>query len=72
MLEKGRLLLRAAGELEQQAQYVESGQESKLTIIVDAAVPIELLAPPIDSFYHQHRHTQPLFRRDVQGGFEPG
>ena len=68
MLEKGRVLLRAVGELEQQAQYVESGWESKLTISVDAAVPFELLTPLIDSFYQQHQHTQLLFRQDVLGG----
>lgn len=68
MLEKGRVLLRAVSELEQQAQYVESGWESKLTISVDAAVPFELLTPLIDSFYQEHQHTQLLFRQDVLAG----
>lgn len=68
MLDKGRVLLRAVSELEQQAQYVESGWESKLTISLDASVPFALLAPLIDRFYAEHQHTQLLFRHDVLGG----
>jgi DNA-binding transcriptional LysR family regulator len=68
MLDKGRVLLRAVSELEQQAQYVESGWESKLTISVDASVPFALLAPLIDRFYAEHQHTQLLFRHDVLAG----
>lgn len=68
MLEKGRVLLRAVSELEQQAQYVESGWESKLTISVDASVPFSLLTPLIDRFYAGHHHTQLLFRQDVLAG----
>lgn len=68
MLEKGRVLLRAVSELEQQAQYVESGWESKLTISLDASVPFALLSGLIDAFYQQHQHTQLLFRHDVLAG----
>ncbi|WNN44020.1 MULTISPECIES: LysR family transcriptional regulator [Winslowiella] len=68
MLEKGRVLLRAVGELEQQAKYVESGWESKLTISLDASVPFALLSPLIDEFYQQHQHTQLLFRHDALAG----
>lgn len=68
MLEKGRVLLRAVGELEQQAQYVESGWESRLTISLDATVPFALLSGLIDEFYQQHQHTQLLFRHDVLAG----
>jgi len=68
MLEKGRVLLRAVSELEQQAQYVESGWESKLTISVDASVPFALLTPLVDRFYQEHQHTQLLFRQDVLAG----
>lgn len=68
MLEKGRVLLRAVGELEQQAQYVESGWESKLTISLDASVPFALLSPLIDEFYQHHQHTRLLFRHDVLAG----
>lgn len=68
MLEKGRVLLRAVGELEQQAKYVESGWESKLTISLDASVPFSMLSPLIDEFYQQHQHTRLLFRHDVLAG----
>nr|WP_314427057.1 LysR family transcriptional regulator [uncultured Erwinia sp.] len=68
MLEKGRVLLRAVGELEQQAQYVESGWESKLTISLDASVPFSLLSGLIDEFYQQHQHTRLMFRHDVLAG----
>ncbi|MCU5772597.1 LysR family transcriptional regulator [Erwiniaceae bacterium BAC15a-03b] len=68
MLEKGRVLLRAVSELEQQAKYVESGWESKLTISLDASVPFALLSPLIDEFCQQHQHTQLLFRHDVLAG----
>ena len=68
MLEKGRVLLRAVSELEQQAQYVEGGWESQLTISVDASVPFALLTPLVAAFYQQHQHTQILFRQDVLAG----
>ncbi len=68
MLDKGRVLLRAVSELEQQAQYVESGWESKLTISLDASVPFALLTPLIERFYAEHQHTQLLFRHDVLAG----
>src|SRR5471032_1851286 len=68
MLERGRVLLRAVSELEQQAQYVESGWENQLTISVDASVPFSILTPLIDAFYQQHQHTQILFRQDVLAG----
>lgn len=68
MLDKGRVLLRAVNELEQQAKYVESGWESSLTISVDASVPFALLTPLIDAFYQEVPHTQLLFRHDVLAG----
>ncbi len=68
MLEKGRILLRAVGELEQQAQYVESGWESQLTLSLDASVPFALLSGLIDEFYQAHHHTRLLFRQDVLAG----
>ncbi|KAJ4689637.1 hypothetical protein HRR87_009283, partial [Exophiala dermatitidis] len=39
MLEKGRVLLRAAQDLEQQARYVENGWESEITLGIDASFP---------------------------------
>ncbi|MGK3128270.1 LysR family transcriptional regulator [Pantoea sp. C8B4] len=68
MLEKGRTLLRAVNELEQQARYVESGWESQLVISVDASLPFRILTPLIDRFYQEHPHTQLQFRQDVLAG----
>lgn len=68
MLEKGRALLRAVNDLEQQARYVESGWESTLIISVDASVPFALLTPLVDEFYQHHQHTQLQFRHDVLAG----
>lgn len=68
MLEKGRVLLRAAQDLEQQARYVESGWESELTLGVDAAFPFERLLPLIDDFYRQHPHTRLRFSHEVLAG----
>jgi len=68
MLDKGRVLLQAVSELEQEAQYVESGWESKLTLALDASVPLSLLTPLIDLFYQQHQHTQLHFTHEVLAG----
>lgn len=68
MLDKGRVLLQAVSELEQEAQYVESGWESKLTLALDASVPLAVLHPLIDAFYQQHQHTQLHFTQEVLAG----
>ncbi|MHA7847734.1 LysR substrate-binding domain-containing protein [Serratia sp. D1N4] len=68
MLEKGRILLRAAQDLEQQARYVESGWESDLTLAVDASFPFERLLPLIDEFYRHHHHTRLRFSHEVLAG----
>lgn len=68
MLEKGRTLLRAAQDLEQQARYVESGWESDLTLAVDAAFPFVHLLPLIEEFYRHHHHTRLRFSHEVLAG----
>jgi len=68
MLNKGRVLLQAVSELEQEAQYVESGWESKLTLALDASVPLSILNPLIEKFYEQHQHTQLNFTHEVLAG----
>lgn len=47
MLEKGRSILRAAQDLEQQARYVENGWESEITLGIDASFPFKRLLPLI-------------------------
>lgn len=68
MLEKGRILLRAAQDLEQQARYVESGWESDLTLAVDASFPFARLLPLIEEFYQHHHHTRLRFSHEVLAG----
>lgn len=68
MLEKGRILLRAAQDLEQQARYVESGWESDLTLAVDASFPFARLLPLIEEFYRHHHHTRLRFSHEVLAG----
>ncbi len=68
MLEKGRILLRAAQDLEQQARYVESGWESDLTLAVDASFPFAHLLPLIEAFYRDHHHTRLRFSHEVLAG----
>lgn len=68
MLDKGRILLRAAQDLEQQARYVESGWESDLTLAVDASFPFECLLPLIDEFYRHNHHTRLRFSHEVLAG----
>ncbi|VXC62258.1 LysR substrate-binding domain-containing protein [Serratia oryzae] len=68
MLDKGRILLRAAQDLEQQARYVESGWESDLSLAVDASFPFERLLPLIDEFYRHHHHTRLRFSHEVLAG----
>ena len=68
MLEKGRVLLRAAQDLEQQARYVENGWESEITLGIDASFPFERLLPLIEEFYQQHHHTRLRFSQEVLAG----
>ncbi len=51
LLDAGRLLLRAAGELEHRVRRVATGWETELAIAVDALVPIERLWPLVAEFY---------------------
>ncbi|BEM37041.1 TPA: LysR substrate-binding domain-containing protein [Serratia marcescens] len=68
MLEKGRVLLRAAQDLEQQARYVENGWESEITLGIDASFPFARLLPLIEEFYRQHHHTRLRFSHEVLAG----
>lgn len=45
MLEKGRLLLSAAKDLEKQALQLSSGWEKELVIALDVSFPFEVLFP---------------------------
>jgi DNA-binding transcriptional LysR family regulator len=73
LLDAGRLLLRAAGELEHRVRRVATGWETELAIAVDALVPIERLWPLVAEFYvhcrdHAAAHTRLRLSREVLGG----
>ena len=68
MLEKGRVLLRAAQDLEQQARYVENGWESEITLGIDASFPFERLLPLMEEFYQQNHHTRLRVSHEVLAG----
>ncbi|BDH46358.1 LysR family transcriptional regulator [Salmonella enterica subsp. enterica serovar Choleraesuis] len=58
MLEKGRLLLNAAKDLEKQATQLRSGWEKELAIALDESFPIESLLPFIEAFYALNKQTR--------------
>jgi len=68
LLEDGRHLLRAAGELERRVQRIADGWEAELRIAVDAIIPIERLFPPLKAFYDAGHSTQIRLSGEVLGG----
>ena len=73
LLDAGRLLLRAAGELEHRVRRVATGWETELAIAVDAIVPFERLWPLVAAFYVHCRdnaaaNTRLRLSREVLGG----
>ena len=57
MLEKGRLLLSAAKDLEKQALQLSSGWEKELVIALDVSFPFEVVLPLIDAFHALNKQT---------------
>lgn len=68
VLEKGRILLSAARELEKQAVQIESGWEKELTIALDGSFPFHLLLPMIEEFYQLNCLTQLRFTHHTLSG----
>jgi DNA-binding transcriptional LysR family regulator len=68
LLDDGRHLLRAAGELERRVQRISSGWEAELRIAVDTLIPIERLFPALESFYAAGHGTQIRLSQEVLGG----
>ncbi|WP_054180497.1 LysR substrate-binding domain-containing protein [Trabulsiella odontotermitis] len=58
VLEKGRLLLSAAKDLEKQAIQLNAGWEKELAIALDASFPFDSLLPVIDAFYALNMQTR--------------
>lgn len=68
MLEKGRLLLNAAKDLEKQAVQLSAGWERDLAIATDDSFPFSALLPLIDAFYAQHPQTRLNFTHHTLAG----
>ena len=68
MLEKGRLLLNAAKDLEKQAVQLSAGWERDLAIALDDSFPFRALLPLIDKFYAQHPQTRLNFSHHTLAG----
>lgn len=68
MLEKGRLLLNAAKDLEKQAIQINSGWEKELSIALDDSFPFAALLPIIDEFYALNKQTRLSFSHHTLAG----
>lgn len=68
MLEKGRLLLSAAKDLEKQALQLSAGWEKELAIALDASFPFATLLPSIDAFNALNKQTRLNFTHHTLAG----
>ncbi|MEO3989769.1 LysR family transcriptional regulator [Pseudocitrobacter cyperus] len=68
ILEKGRVLLSAARDLEKQAVQVDSGWEKELIIALDDSFPFAALLPIIDKFYTLNQQTRLNFSHHTLAG----
>jgi DNA-binding transcriptional LysR family regulator len=68
LLEEGRHLLRAAGDLECRVKRVATGWESSLTIAVDASIDAAALFPLIAEFDRDNGGTRLRLTSEVLGG----
>ncbi|MDR0806343.1 MAG: LysR family transcriptional regulator [Enterobacteriaceae bacterium] len=68
VLEKGRMLLNAAKNIEKQAVQIESGWEKELHIALDVSFPFHILLPMIEEFYQLNSLTQLQFTHHALAG----
>lgn len=68
LLEEGRHLLRAAGELECRVKRVATGWETELRMAVDALLEVAPLFPLLDAFYREGSGTRVRLSCEVLGG----
>lgn len=68
LLDDGRHLLRAAGELECSVKRVATGWESALTLAVGDIIPMARLFPLVSAFYAEERGTQIRLLREMLSG----
>lgn len=68
LLDEGRHLLAAAGQLERRVRRIATGWESELTIAVDAVIDIRALLPLVAELAHISEGTRLRFTCEVLGG----
>lgn len=68
LLDQGRQLLQAAGDLECRVKRVATGWETELRIAYDTVVPIEALYPLLARFYAEGHGTRIRLQEEVLGG----
>jgi DNA-binding transcriptional LysR family regulator len=68
LLTEGRVLLRAAGDLECRIQQVAKGWETELRIAVDTVIGVEKLFPLIKKFAAEESGTRIKLMEEVLGG----
>lgn len=68
VLEKGRVLLSAADDLEKQAIETTAGWEKDLTIALDGSFPFHLLLPLMEAFYALDKQTTLNFTHHTLAG----
>jgi DNA-binding transcriptional LysR family regulator len=68
LLDEGRHLLRAAGELECRVKRVATGWETELRIAVDTVIAVPRLFPLIEAFYLEASGTRIRITTEVLGG----
>ncbi|UXY16892.1 LysR family transcriptional regulator [Chitiniphilus purpureus] len=68
LLDEGRHLLRAAGDLECRVKRVATGWETTLNIALDGLLPMELLYPMVRDFDRLNSGTRLRFSREVLAG----
>jgi DNA-binding transcriptional LysR family regulator len=68
VLEKGRMVLSAAKDLESQAQQSNAGWEKNLTLALDGSFPFHLLLPLITEFYALGQQTELNFSHHTLAG----
>jgi DNA-binding transcriptional LysR family regulator len=68
LLDEGRHLLRAAGELESRVKRVATGWESELRIAYDDVIPVGGLLELVEAFYREPCPTRVRLTMEVLGG----
>ena len=68
ILEEGRLLLRAANELENTAKRIDDGWETRLNISVGDLITVKDLFPVVEEFYRLDFYTHLAFSEEILVG----